>query len=374
MKQLKAQVRKQGIPKYYNMLKPELIKPLAPKVPDIIEEPIPEINIPIMKPTQPIRNSRITSLKDLASKAATSVHKKINNFSDWILSYVPEPIQKTVNERVESLKEKVNKIFKFVPKENKKALDGYLKTYRINGQTGYDPKTFTYKIIPNVEALIRKKKLIKAKFILTFQYKKENPATGQIDETHGCHHSNVIIITGSSDIYNLILTEINYLLEQVEQYQNQGSSWQFDQIEYFDINIDPFEPLSEGSYIPLPQKIASKQAVINVKNEKDHECFKWAVTSAVSPKKKDPQRLNDEMRENSKHFNWSGIEFPISANHIDKFEKQNPYAINVLGYDGDKVYPHRISNKKATVITLLLISNGETSHYCWVKDTSRLLS
>lgn len=38
-------------------------------------------------------------------------------------------------------------------------------------------------------------------------------------------------------------------LELIEQFQNQGSGWQFDQVEYFDINIDPFEPLSGSLYI-----------------------------------------------------------------------------------------------------------------------------
>ena len=95
---------------------------------------------------------------------------------------------------------------------------------------------------------------------------------------------------------NSILTEINHLLELIENFQNQGSGWQFDQVEYFDINIDPFEPLSGSSYIPLPEKLASNKAIINVKNEKDNECFKWAVTSAVFPIKFHPERLNDNMR------------------------------------------------------------------------------
>ncbi|MCG8374780.1 MAG: DNA polymerase, partial [Balneolales bacterium] len=145
-------------------------------------------------------------------------------------------------------------------------------------------------------------------------------------------------------------------------------------MEYFDINIDPFEPLSGSSYISLPSKLASKQAIINVKNEKDHECFKWAVTSAVFPKKKDPQRLNKQMREDSENFDWSGIEFPVSLKQIDKFEKQNPYAINVFGYECD-VYPLKISKKhEAHVINLLLISNDETNHYCWIKNMIRLVS
>ena len=131
MKQLKAQARKQSIPRYYEILKPELIKALAtptpPTVPymNILDEKIPEINVPILKPSQPIRNSPVPSLKHLASKVFVSVNKKINKFSDWILSYVPEPIQKTVNERVDSLKKKVNQIYKklnkVTPKEQETA-------------------------------------------------------------------------------------------------------------------------------------------------------------------------------------------------------------------------------------------------------------
>ena len=159
----------------------------------------------------------------------------------------------------------------------------------------------------------------------------------------------------------------------IEKFQNQGSGWQFDQVEYFDININPFESLSGSSYIPLPAKLASKTAMINVKNEKDNKCFKWAVTSAVFPIKVHPERLNDNVRENSKHFDWTGIEFPVSLKQIDQFEKQNPYAIIVYGYEGDKVYPLRISKKQATVINLLFISNDKTILYCWIKNMSRLL-
>ena len=93
---------------------------------------------------------------------------------------------------------------------------------------------------------------------------------------------------------------------------------------------DPYEPLSGSSYIPLPSKLASKKAIINVKNHKDHECFKWAVTSAIYTQDVHPERLNKKMRENSNNFDWSGMEFPVSLQQIDKFEKQNPYVINVL--------------------------------------------
>ena len=121
-----------------------------------------------------------------------------------------------------------------------------------------------------------------------------------------------------------------------------------------------------GLHIILPKKLAAKKAIINVKN--DHECFKWAVTLAVYPKEKDPQRLNNKMRLDSNNFNWGGIDFPVSLNQINKFERQTEYAINVFGYERDKVYPLRISKKESKVIDLL------TNHCCWVKCKSNLLS
>ena len=163
---------------------------------------------------------------------------------------------------------------------------------------------------------------------------------------------------------------------EFERFSDNVYGLKFDHVEYFDIHIDPFEPLSGSSYIELPPILELKKAIINVKNENDHECFKWAITSAAFPKEKNPQRLDKQMIENSKKFDWSGMKFPTSLKQIDRFEKQNPhYMINVYGYDKGGVYPLRISKKqKGYLINLLLISEGENNHYCWIKNMSRLLA
>ena len=70
------------------------------------------------------------------------------------------------------------------------------------------------------------------------------------------------------------------LIEKYQQFQNQGSGWQFDNVENFDINIDPFKLLSGSSYIPLSKVLGSKKVVVNVKNEKDNESR--LVSSQVS--------------------------------------------------------------------------------------------
>ena len=103
----------------------------------------------------------------------------------------------------------------------------------------------------------------------------------------------------------------------------------------------------------------------------DDECFKWAVTSAVYTAKKHPERLNEKMRENSETFNWKGINFSFPLNQINRFERQTQYAINVFWFEKEKVYPLRISQKESRVIGLMLISNEETNHYCWIKNKSK---
>ena len=348
-----------------------------PKRVNIMDESVPEIKVPILKPIQFTAKGNVKSLKSLADRAAKPIIKNINKFADWLYSYVPEPVRNITNEKVNKLKNKINQIFKrleteFKIEEKEMALKGYLKSYRINGVSGYDPIS---SIKPKVLDFIKQqKKPIKLKFIFTCTFQKEHPATGQIDISTGYFHSLVETITESSDLSDILNTMTGIILEKIQQFRNNGSGWVFENVESFDINIDPFEPLSGSSYISLPKNLEDKKAIINVRNENDHECFKWAINSAIYQREKHLQRLNKEMRSNSQNFNWDGIDFPLSIKQIDKFERQNNYAINVFGYEDSKVYPLRLSKKDSQVVDLLLITAGPTNHYCWIKNTSRLFS
>ena len=88
----------------------------APKT-EIMDEPVPEIKKPVLSPTKMENISRVSSLVGLAKKQADLVKKAINKFADWLINYIPEPIRRTVNTRVEKLKKEIKEIL-----ENKKKL------------------------------------------------------------------------------------------------------------------------------------------------------------------------------------------------------------------------------------------------------------
>ena len=69
-----------------------------------------------------------------------------------------------------------------------------------------------------------------------------------------------------------------------------------------------------------------------------------------------------------------GIEYPITKQGIVIFEKQNPQYIIYVWYlkdINDKFSLRPIYSK--TIIDLLYLEDGETTHYCLIKDLNSYL-
>ena len=162
---------------------------------------------------------------------------------------------------------------------------------------------------------------------------------------------------------------------KIEAWVAEGSGWEVEKIELVYVNVARFKPLRGAIYLPIPTKLQDKKAIINVQN-KDNECLKWAVRSALlpPPEGKNPNRPSSYSVNDG--INWSGIDFPTPVKQIDKLEAQNEnLAINMFGWENDCAIVYRISEKEKSLprIELMLIESGEKQHYCYVKRVSALL-
>lgn len=135
-----------------------------------------------------------------------------------------------------------------------------------------------------------------------------------------------------------------------------------------------------SSYIDLPASIRLRKACVNVMNKSDDMCFVWSLLSAIFPVVQNTQRTSKYPQNPYEIFNLSGINFPTPLCDIPKFEKLNDISINVYGLDTrnkecDVVGPlHFTKEKKDRHVNLLYFTDGDRSHYCWIKNLSRLVS
>ena len=150
-------------------------------------------------------------------------------------------------------------------------------------------------------------------------------------ETEMPFNSLVTEFFGASDINDLIERMLAYIKAQTETPKFPESSFTLDKIMHLYINFHRLVLTRGSSYNALPEWLKSKKTVINPQN-KDEECFKWAVIEALHHKdiKHHPERIS-LLRPYENQYNWKGFEFPVSIKKIDKFEKNNPgIAVNVL--------------------------------------------
>ena len=107
---------------------------------------------------------------------------------------------------------------------------------------------------------------------------------------------------------------------------------------YTDISIHRLNLTRGSSYIPLPDWLTKKKAILNPKNL-DEKCFKWALIAALKWEEIDRnhQRVS-KLRRYENEFDWSEISYPVSTKDISKFETRNRIGVNVLALNGKTPY------------------------------------
>ena len=176
-----------------------------------------------------------------------------------------------------------------------------------------------------------------------------------------------------SDLDQIVGGMIANMEFQIENPVLQNSRFVFDEVLYLDINFHQLNLMRGSSYLPLPDFIAKRKAVINPQS-RDEECSKWAIITVDKWMSIDSHpEIVSNLREFADNYDWSGLELPVSLKQIEKFEAKNDISVNVLGLEGKDIYILRNSGRSHKEINLLMISEDGINHHMAIKSLSRLL-
>jgi len=172
------------------------------------------------------------------------------------------------------------------------------------------------------------------------------------------------------------------LMAEQDEYSSKGSGYTLQCIDGLLLGVYQYTPMSASSYIPLPDFIERKKAVINPQNS-DQQCFKWAILAKhVTGSTK--QRIENYTTHEEK-YNFSDLTFPTKLHQVNIFEKNNPnVTVNVYGLEKHfqppqkfpkyEVFPLKVvDEEKSDYFDLLLITDNENSHFTYISNFSRLV-
>ena len=187
-------------------------------------------------------------------------------------------------------------------------------------------------------------------------------------------NSRMLEVYNLSDMDEIVSSMIGNMHQQIENPALKDSKFVFDGVIHMNIDFHRLNLTKGSSYLPLPEWLAKKGAIINPKNS-EMECFKWAVIGAMKWKETDnhPERIT-KLRRYEDDFDWSEMRFSTSYRDIKRFESRNKITINILAFEAKKVYICRKGREYIRVANLMLITDGNNKHYIVIKSLIRLLS
>jgi len=145
----------------------------------------------------------------------------MKSFADWLISYVPEPIKRPINEKLEALKSTISNFFsKFEPDfshivESKSAMNNFTKLYRIAGRQGVVLKTFLNAARPLILNLLERNRGIKFNLVLTCTMKRVVITTGEVITTDAPFVSRTEVNLEATDVGELYNNAVDKIKESM---------------------------------------------------------------------------------------------------------------------------------------------------------------
>ena len=281
------------------------------------------------------------------SKSRPQVKGKLNKWYNWLINHVSKPIKDGASKAFKTFKDKVMGLYnsvtgsagketrikepkQFKPIELEQAFGGSYRSYRVNGKPNMDVDTFFNRIRKELIELIKRelKTQTSARIHMTawIRFVRDGPLRGP-GEAHdeegqerveSAFNSLMMSVYRGSKMDQIVDRMTAKMKFQIENPALLNGRFVFNEFLYLDVNFHQLNLMRDSSYLPLPDWLVNKKAIVNPHNDND-ECFKWSIITVEKVGMKDPQRVSN-LRKFMDNYDWSGLEFPVSIKNIGKFE------------------------------------------------------
>ena len=254
------------------------------------------------------------------SKSRPQVKTKLHKWYDWLINHVPKPIKDGASKAFKTFKDKVMGLYSrvtgsngngtrtkgpkpFKPIELDQAFRGAYRSYRVNGRPKIDVDTFFNRIRKELIRLIKRelKTRTSARIQTTgwIRFIRDGPPRGpgeayeeeSQERAELAFNSLMTSVYRGSEMGEIFDGMIANMKFQIENPVLLNSRFVFDEFLYLDVNFHWLN-LTRGSfYLPLPDWLVKKKAIVNPHND-DNECFKWLVIAVEKVGMKDSQRVS----------------------------------------------------------------------------------
>ena len=224
------------------------------------------------------------------SKTKSKSKQKIKTFNEYFQECIKNKnIPKDTPHYLKKAVERAMKEYEEGILLEKSALANFAEKYVIKGIPGIMPIEYFSEKALQIKDFLRNHRNTKVRMLLICEMEiktieKSNGETKtNVNRDNAYFQSRTHVHLEKTDVKVILKDMIIENLGCLINYQKKGSGWYFKEIIRLEIHIVEYKPMRGSSFIPLPDFIKKRNAIINIKNE-DDKCFLWSVLRYLYPK------------------------------------------------------------------------------------------
>ena len=153
-------------------------------------------------------------------------------------------------------------VFYRTPWEIGSFLRGWQIDIPVGHPLGVDIRALMQEVEPRINDRLEEEILalngVKFQLALKVQLRKDNP-DGSEEYTDPVRRHKQAALLQASEINEDLNRAILYLLELLEKWTQRGSGWVVDRVQTLWMDVARYQPLRDGSYLPLPAAVGTKR-------------------------------------------------------------------------------------------------------------------